>query len=127
MRRLRVLIAPTIAAVACAPLHATPASSPHDAIAEAVNHYRASKGLSRLPLSSSLTRVAQAHLGFTEIKAPFDGILTTAAPLAVPPQLVAQLRIGGRLVIPVGKDDAQQLSVVTRTENGFDRVGSIIS
>ena len=66
MRRLRVLIAPTIAAMACAPLHATPASSPHDAIAEAVNHYRASKGLSRLPLSSSLTRVAQAHLADLE-------------------------------------------------------------
>lgn len=53
-------------------------------------------------------------------KAPFDGILTTAAPRAVPEQLVAQLRVGGRLVIPVGDDRKQQLSVVTRTEGGFE-------
>ena len=45
---------------------------------------------------------------------------TTAAPRAVPEQLVAQLRVGGRLVIPVGDDRKQQLSVVTRTESGFE-------
>ena len=53
-------------------------------------------------------------------KAPFDGILTTAAPRAVPQELVEQLRVGGRLVIPVGDDRRQQLSVVTRTETGFE-------
>lgn len=53
-------------------------------------------------------------------KAPFDGILTTAAPRAVPQELVEQLRVGGRLVIPVGDDRKQQLSVVTRTETGFE-------
>jgi protein-L-isoaspartate(D-aspartate) O-methyltransferase len=53
-------------------------------------------------------------------KGPFDGILTTAAPLAVPEELRAQLAIGGRLVIPVGPDGEQQLQVVTRTEAGFD-------
>jgi len=62
MRRLRFLIALMLAAIASAPMHATPASSPHDAIADAVNHYRASKGLAPLPRSASLTRVAQAHL-----------------------------------------------------------------
>ncbi len=66
MRCLRFLIAPMLAAVASAAAHAAPASSPHDAIADAVNRYRASKGLARLPLSASLTRVAQAHLADLE-------------------------------------------------------------
>jgi protein-L-isoaspartate(D-aspartate) O-methyltransferase len=53
-------------------------------------------------------------------RAPFDAILTTAAPLAVPAELRAQLAIGGRLVIPVGPENAQQLHVVTRSAEGFD-------
>mgnify|MGYP002413698986 FL=1 len=53
-------------------------------------------------------------------KGPCDGSLAPAAPRAVPEQLVAQLRVGGRLVIPVGDDRKQQLSVVTRTECGFE-------
>jgi protein-L-isoaspartate(D-aspartate) O-methyltransferase len=53
-------------------------------------------------------------------KGPFDGILTTAAPLAVPEELRAQLAPGGRLVIPVGPEGEQMLQVVTRTETGFD-------
>lgn len=80
---------------------------------------RARTRLRELKLRNITLRHADGFSGWAE-KAPFDGILATAAPLAVPPELVAQLRIGGRLVIPVGKDDAQQLSVVTRTEDGFD-------
>lgn len=53
-------------------------------------------------------------------RAPFDGILTTAAPRSVPLQLVEQLRIGGRLVIPIGDERVQHLSVVTRTASGHD-------
>ncbi len=70
MRRLVLAIALLSVVVASSPLRASTASpqrsSPHDAIAEAVNRYRASKGLSRLPLSASLTRVAQAHLADLE-------------------------------------------------------------
>lgn len=46
-------------------------------------------------------------------KAPFDGIIVTAAPEQIPEELLAQLSIGGRLVIPVGKNQ-QQLKLVTR-------------
>ena len=49
--------------------------------------------------------------------APFDAIVVTAAPPAVPPALIAQLAVGGRLVIPVGVG-VQQLLVVERTEDG---------
>jgi protein-L-isoaspartate(D-aspartate) O-methyltransferase len=52
-------------------------------------------------------------------EAPFDGIVVTAAPEEVPAPLLMQLRIGGRLVIPVG-DWNQELKVYTRTKDGYD-------
>jgi protein-L-isoaspartate(D-aspartate) O-methyltransferase len=52
-------------------------------------------------------------------KAPFDAILVTAAPSQIPQPLREQLRVGGRLVIPVG-DYFQDLLLITRTADGFD-------
>ena len=52
-------------------------------------------------------------------EAPFDGILVTAAPEEIPPPLLEQLKVGGRLVIPVGKW-VQGLKVVTKKPDGFD-------
>ncbi len=49
---------------------------------------------------------------------PYDAIIVTAAAPAVPATLLAQLRPGGRLVIPVGSRHAQDLLVVTRSEDG---------
>jgi len=51
---------------------------------------------------------------------PYDGIIVTAAPSQVPKPLFEQLKEGGRMVIPVGEQGAQQLLVVTRTQDGFD-------
>jgi protein-L-isoaspartate(D-aspartate) O-methyltransferase len=52
---------------------------------------------------------------------PFDGILITAAAPEIPDALLRQLKIGGRLVVPVGKTDFQVMTVVTRTgEDSFD-------
>jgi protein-L-isoaspartate(D-aspartate) O-methyltransferase len=55
--------------------------------------------------------------------APFDGILVTAAPPSVPEPLLQQLKVGSRLVIPVGVPGAiQNLLVLTRrADGGFDR------
>ncbi len=54
-------------------------------------------------------------------QAPFDRIIVTAAAEDPPPPLLAQLRIGGIMVLPVGQSDAvQSLIRVTRTEDGFD-------
>ncbi len=50
--------------------------------------------------------------------APFDAVVVTAAPPKIPEPLKQQLKVGGRLVIPVG-DYFQKLVVVTRTETGF--------
>ncbi|WP_101757474.1 protein-L-isoaspartate(D-aspartate) O-methyltransferase [Oceanicoccus sp. KOV_DT_Chl] len=51
-------------------------------------------------------------------KGPFDGIISTAAPERVPEELIAQLAVGGRLVIPVGDHLKQQLMLVVKTEEG---------
>ncbi len=53
-----------------------------------------------------------------ESNQPFDGILVTAAPRAVPEKLAAQLAAGGRLVVPVGDSDLQRLRIITRTADG---------
>ncbi|ETX16426.1 protein-L-isoaspartate O-methyltransferase [Roseivivax halodurans JCM 10272] len=54
-------------------------------------------------------------------QAPFDRILVTAAAEDPPGPLLAQLKIGGIMVVPVGQSDTvQSLIRVTRTEDGFD-------
>jgi protein-L-isoaspartate(D-aspartate) O-methyltransferase len=53
--------------------------------------------------------------------APFDAIMITAAAPSVPQPLLAQLKIGGRLVIPVGKKGRQILELWRRDDNGFTR------
>ena len=50
--------------------------------------------------------------------APYDGIIVTAAPAAVPPALLEQLAPGGRLVIPVGGPTMQELMLVQQTDKG---------
>ncbi|HEX2199535.1 MAG TPA: protein-L-isoaspartate(D-aspartate) O-methyltransferase [Burkholderiales bacterium] len=63
-------------------------------------------------------RIGDGYQGWPE-KAPFDGILVTAAAPQVPAALVAQLKPGGRMVIPVGASDAiQYLKVLTRRADG---------
>ena len=63
-------------------------------------------------------RTGDGALGWPE-EAPFDRIIVTAAPPEVPPDLVAQLAPGGRLILPVGDDlDGQVLRVVDRGNDG---------
>ena len=55
-------------------------------------------------------------------EAPFDGILVTAGAPEIPKTLLAQLKVGGRLVIPVGEDE-QIMTVVTRkSEKEFEKI-----
>ena len=58
-------------------------------------------------------RVGNGYFGWPE-HAPFDKVIVTAAPDLIPPPLINQLKSGGRMVIPVGLPDAQQLVVVDK-------------
>jgi protein-L-isoaspartate(D-aspartate) O-methyltransferase len=77
---------------------------------------RATRLLERLGYAHVHVRHADGYAGWPE-RAPFDAIVVTAAPDHVPPPLIDQLRIGGRLVVPVGRGD-QDLLVLTRTPDG---------
>ncbi len=53
--------------------------------------------------------------------APYQAIMVTAAPASVPPSLLEQLAVGGRLIIPVGtKDGLQQLKLYVRSSEGVE-------
>lgn len=59
-------------------------------------------------------RIGDGYVGWSEA-APFDAIIITAAPEQIPESLIAQLKIGGRMIVPVGRW-AQELLLITRTE-----------
>ena len=52
--------------------------------------------------------------------APYDAILVTAAPGEIPKELLAQMTLGGVMVIPVGASKHQQLTKIIYTEKGFE-------
>ncbi len=54
-------------------------------------------------------------------EAPFDGILVTAGAPQVPKALMAQLKVGGRLVIPVGEDDQIMTCYLRKSEKEFEK------
>ncbi len=74
----------------------------------------------RLDLTNITAIVGDGSFGLPE-QAPFDRIIVTAAAEDPPSPLLAQLTIGGIMVLPVGQSDAvQSLIRVTRTATGFD-------
>jgi protein-L-isoaspartate(D-aspartate) O-methyltransferase len=78
----------------------------------------ARKLMRRLGFSNVYLRRGDGSLGWPEA-APFDAIIGTAAPEAVPPKLLAQLKPGRRMVIPVGRQNGgQDLLRITRARGG---------
>ncbi|WP_120501033.1 protein-L-isoaspartate(D-aspartate) O-methyltransferase [Roseovarius sp. EL26] len=74
----------------------------------------------QLDLTNITTLTADGSFGLPD-QAPFDRILVTAAAEDPPGPLLAQLKIGGIMVLPVGQSDTvQSLIRVTRSETGYD-------
>ncbi len=64
-------------------------------------------------------RCGDGYVGWPE-EAPFDGILLTAAPAKIPEPLKTQVKLGGKIIAPVGTQ-GQELIELIRTPSGFER------
>ncbi len=79
---------------------------------------RAADDLKRLDYDNVHVRIGDGYAGWPE-HAPFEAIVVTAAPETVPQPLIDQLAVGGRMVIPVGRQGGvQMLRVLTKSANG---------
>jgi protein-L-isoaspartate(D-aspartate) O-methyltransferase len=76
--------------------------------------------LERLGYRNVHVRVGNGYRGWPE-EAPFDAIIVTASPPDIPPELVEQLKIGGRMVVPVGGGAVQDLELLTKSASGVVR------
>lgn len=79
--------------------------------------------LEQLGYKNVHVRVGNGYAGWPE-RAPFDRIIVTAAPDAVPPALVEQLKVGGLMAIPVGTF-VQELRILRRTASGMDTLKTL--
>jgi protein-L-isoaspartate(D-aspartate) O-methyltransferase len=80
---------------------------------------KAREVLQKLDYANVQVKIGDGYKGWPEV-APFDAIIVTAAPDHVPQPLVDQLKIGGRMMIPVGEFN-QDLILLERTEKGIER------
>jgi len=78
---------------------------------------RAQQTLSELGCENARFLVGDGTLGWVE-HAPYDAIAVSAGAPETPPSLLSQLRVGGRMVIPVGDRFAQKLLLVKKREDG---------
>ncbi len=84
----------------------------------------ADKKLKSLGYHNIQVKIGDGYLGWPE-QAPFDGIIVTAAPDHIPQPLVDQLKIGGKMIIPVG-DYFQELIQVTKKADGSIKKKSVL-
>jgi protein-L-isoaspartate(D-aspartate) O-methyltransferase len=81
---------------------------------------QAHKRFADLKLRNIHVKQDDGVLGWSE-HAPYDAIIVTAASAEVPAALLAQLCVGGRMLIPVGAPGAQALLLIKRTAQGYER------
>lgn len=85
----------------------------------------ASERLQRLGYRNVSVKAGDGNAGWPE-HAPYDGIIVTAAAAKVPAALLAQLRNGGRMVIPVGESGSQELVLIEKSASGAIAERSIL-
>lgn len=86
----------------------------------------AGERLKKLGYDNIEIRNRDGYTGWQE-KAPFDGIIVTAAASHIPPALIEQLKTGGRMVIPVGLPNMhQELMLVTKNDKGIVDTESLL-
>jgi protein-L-isoaspartate(D-aspartate) O-methyltransferase len=78
---------------------------------------QAKQRLRRQGYTNVALKIANGYHGWSE-HAPFDKVIVTAAPDLVPPPLIRQLKNGGRMVVPAGLPEAQELALVNKDDNG---------
>ena len=81
-------------------------------------HRQARDRLYDLGVRNAVFRHGDGFAGMQEF-APYDGILAAAVSEDVPAELIDQLAIGGRVVMPVGRADTQSLIVIDKTSTGL--------
>ena len=80
---------------------------------------RARETLDQLRISNVALMVGDGTIGWSRYS-PFDAILVAAGGPEIPEPLLAQLAVGGRMLVPVGGLDMQRLMLVRRTPDGFE-------
>ena len=80
----------------------------------------AEERLRRLGYRNVSVKAGDGNAGWPE-HAPYDGIIVTAAAAKIPEALLAQLRNGGRMVIPVGGSGSQELILIEKSASGRDQ------
>jgi len=78
---------------------------------------QAKQRLRRRGYTNVALKIANGYHGWSE-HAPFDKVILTAAPDLVPPPLIHQLKNGGKMVVPAGLPEAQELILVNKDDNG---------
>ena len=80
--------------------------------------------LERLGYRNAKVVTGDGSLGFPEA-APYDAIIVSAAAPRIPPALVEQLAMGGRLIVPVGESDQQVVQLVQRNADGTTSIRTL--
>ena len=83
------------------------------------------KKLPKLGYSPEQIKYGDGYLGIKETS-PFDKILITAGAIEIPKSLLLQLKIGGEMIIPVGKVIQKMTYIVRKSENKFKKKHSVI-
>lgn len=80
-------------------------------------HIRAKERLDELGYDNISFKLDDGSSGWEE-NAPYDRIMVTAAASKMPEELISQLAVGGKMVIPIGSSFSQELQLVEKDENG---------